>query len=156
MDADTLRLLEAADDPGACESPEGFDWAAEMAKVRALQPILEHVAGRKLSLDTNVQDASFFTSLDTYDPVRTPGGTLLNVTWLGIRFSSFGRLFSIRSVADASGQIAPVPDAIMRNVIDTVIRAGYVYVAADALDAPYTGKNPHIRGTWWIRFFDYL
>ena len=159
MDEDTLRVLLGADDVDRCESPRGFRWETEMAKVRALGPVLERIAGRKFEVDENVQDASFFTDLGTYDTRARPQGGTLRFAVLTVRFSSFGRLFTVWSVDDDAEAVRgpKLPPEIVRAVIDAVGQQGYVYVDAEALHADYTGANPHLQGgSWWIRFFDYL
>ena len=132
----------------------GFDWRGELEKVRELVPVLEEITGRRFEIDENVQDASFFTDLTIDEELSGAQGGRLVLTVLGVRFSAFGKLFTTWSAEEAS---TPLPPEVTSKVIDAVHQRGYVYVEATALDADYTGANPHMRGTsWWSRFFNYL
>jgi hypothetical protein len=154
MDLDTLRRLRAVDaaNPGCLEYPDGFNWPDELAQVRALAPIVERITGRTFQVDTQVQDASFLTDLATYDVVQRPGRHTELIAVLAVRFSTFGRLFTIWwSTA------TPLDPVVVTQVIDAVGERGYVYIDNDALGAAYTGIEPRLEGTSWrIRFFDYL
>lgn len=150
MDPRTRQLLLDADDPVASECPEGFDWTTAMARVGALVPALEATVGRPLTIDNNVQDASFFTDVACHREVSHPGmGRVLE--WvIAVRFSCFGNLFTVVCAAD----VAP---SVVDRVIAVVSGAGFVHVPASELSEPYTGPHPSFRTTtWWIRFFDYL
>jgi hypothetical protein len=158
MDPDTLRVLLAADDPVQCEAPPGFDWEVEIEKVRELAPVLEHVTGRKFEVDDQVQDASFFAELGTYEDFPDAHGGKLRLAVLAVSFSSFGKLFTVWSAKGDEGRhISPPPPEVTHRVIDAVRQRGYTYVDAASLDADYSGSNPAMKGkSWWIRFFDYL
>ena len=105
---------------------------------------MESIAGRQFEIDENVQDASFFTDLGTYE----------DEPQLALRFSAFGDLFTTWSVCSHESKLDP---QIVEQVITVARRGGFNYVAADDLDAEYTGDNPHFAGTsWWIRYFDYV
>jgi hypothetical protein len=153
---DLLRVLLDADDPKAFEYPPAFDWKRETASVRDLIPTLEGITGQTFKIDVSAQDASFFADLLIVDKEAVPEGMLrvLSNTVVGIRFSSFGRLFTVWSACREERQLPP-------NVIDQVIQfvasKGYTCVDADSLEEPYSGANPGFEGvTWKIRFFDYL
>jgi len=154
MDRALLETLQAADDPRHCEWPADFDLKQELAKVRELVPVVERLTGRRFKVDENVQDASFFTDLATYEDVgEVATGRMVRIIVLGVRFSAFGRLFTM--LADnASSAISP---SVMEAVVAAVRERGYTYVDQTALHETYTGPNPYLQGvTWWIRFFDYL
>lgn len=148
MRAELRRLLQSADDAVDAERPAGFAYDAALEEVRRLAPTIEAIVGQPLVIDEHVQDASFFTDL----ALQHAHGRFIN-TSLAVRFSSFGRLFSVWSVCESDEALAP--DVIAR-VVEVGRAAGFVYVDANELSEPYDGVHPHVRGTWWIRFFDYL
>jgi hypothetical protein len=78
-------------------------------------------------------------------------GVIAFIFAIAIRFSNFGRLFTIHGNTLASYPV----DAIRA----LVTRHGWTYVPADELDETYDGRNGALRdgrSTWWIRFFDYI
>lgn len=154
MDDEILNTLLQADHPNACEAPPGFNWAREIKRVRALQPLVESMTRRKFEIDEYVQDSSFFTDLGTFIDERHPTGGIHRHTVLALRFSAFGGLFTAWSVCRDEDELA---DETIERVVGAVRQAGFVFVAAEDLQCEYTGANPHLSGTsWWIRFFDYL
>ena len=86
MDAELLRLLLQADHPSACENPPDFDWKGEIERVRALQPAVESIVGRRFEINESVQDASFLTDLATFIDEPQPAGGILRHTALALRF----------------------------------------------------------------------
>ncbi len=119
-------------------------------------PGLEGITGQTLEIDDNVQDASFFTDLFIRDKEAVAEGSLriLRNTVLAIRFSSFGRLFTVWSACRDERQLAP---NLTDQVIQFVASKGNTYVDGDSLEETYSGANPHLQGvTWGIRFFNYL
>ncbi len=149
MKPETLQLLQTADDAKSCENPIGFDWDKAMARVRSLQPEVEAIIGRRLELDENVQDASFFTELAAYVPSVKPKHMEAAIA---ITFSAFGDLFTVWSSA---------PDEIPATVVEKVVTAvqghGFHYVDGDSLSEQYIGDNPVFReNNWSYRFFSYL
>ncbi|MBD2102670.1 hypothetical protein [Leptolyngbya sp. FACHB-261] len=155
MDKATLNLLNAADDPQESEAPKGFDYVKEIEAVERIKPELERIVGRLFVLDENVQDASFFTELSIrqseLEYMAGIGNVILTV--LAIRFSAFGKLFTVWSNS--------TKEKVNRNLIDEVVATlqdhGYVYVDADALQESYTGSHTDFKDTtWWLRFFDYI
>lgn len=150
MDPRTRQLLLDADDPVAYELPAGFDWTRAMTRVRALVPSLEAIVARPLTVDGNVQDASFFTEVACHREVSHPGMGCVLEPIIAVRFSCFGDLFTVVSAAG----VAP---SVLEQVIARVADAGFVHVPASELSEPYTGRHPSFHTTtWWIRFFDYL
>jgi hypothetical protein len=154
MDLDTLRLLRRtdADNLDRVEHPESYDWSGAMAQVRELIPIVEHLTGRTFAVDEQVQDASYLTDLATYDVVKRPGKHTELVAVLAIRFSNFGRMFTVWWNTST-----PLPAETVSRVIDVVRERGYLYVDSAALDASYSGGNPRWKGvSWYTRFFSYV
>src|SRR5262249_8555327 len=96
MNAKTLRILREADDADHWECPPGFPWAEEMARLEAVQPLLDAAIGHSLTLDRNVQDASHFAELFWHaEPRAVAGSQNVSLTFLAIRFSAFGRLVAL-------------------------------------------------------------
>lgn len=153
METTKLKLLESADHKTACEFPPEFDYRASMKRVEELKPKLDTILGRSLELDKNVQDASFFTELSILEP-PTAGLNIYQCV-LGIRFSSFGNLFTVWSTSIAE----KVDEAKVAGVIAETEAAGFIYIDAETLEEKYTGKNQYLAGNienWRERFFDYL
>jgi hypothetical protein len=159
MDEATHRLLVAADDADGAEVPAG-DWRAfpyqALAKsVSEVQRALEKELGLRLVRDGNVQDASFHDEIRVLHPEfgwRREGGHL--VSDLAIRFSNFGRLYTI--FTNLAGIPGEIPIGVLKEI---VTRHGWTYVAPEPLEELYDGIHPGFRDgktTWWIRFFDYL
>jgi hypothetical protein len=146
MTPEIQALLVASDHPTACESPPDFRREDELQRVRALMPTLQRLAGVELTLDDQVQDASFFCDVGGYREVQPR----MFYPVILVRFSAFGHLVTITS----DDVVAP---STIASLITALGDAGFTYVPADELDEPYTGRNPNIRdASWWIRFFDYL
>jgi hypothetical protein len=126
-----------------------------MDRVKALRPLLHEITGRHFELNENVQDASFLTDLAIYSNERTPQGGLIRKAIVAVRFSAFGRLFTVWSVCREDQRLDP---EITTRIIRCVEERGYTYVDVDSLDEPYSGPNPHLEEgiSWWNRFFDYL
>jgi hypothetical protein len=150
VDQAVAELLDAADSPIHAECDPGLDWPARHAAVAALRPELERLAGRRFVLDDQVQDATFFADLSIQRPGSQPHWI---DTVFAVRFSNFGRLFTTWRHCQAEC----LPDRVAEQLVQAVSRAGFRYVPASALDAPYTGRHPGFAGSsWWIRFFDYV
>ena len=150
MEPAVRELLDAADHPTHVEFDPDADWAAVHERVVALRPELERIAGHPFVLDDQAQDATFFADLSVHRPGPQPNWI---DTVFAVRFSHFGSLFTAWNHC----QTERLPDEVVAELIAAVSRAGFRYVPASALDAPYTGRNPAFRGSsWWIRFFDYV
>ena len=153
MEPHILKRLRDTDVPLHWEYPPGFDYAAELARVDTLRPDLEPLVGHVLELDRNVQDAAFFTELAFRAPPRpAPVGQVI-LTYVAIRFSSFGGLVTIWGNVPES----PLSDDLTGALARVLESRGYHYIPASALDEPYEGHHQHaaeIR-SWWLRFFDY-
>jgi hypothetical protein len=150
MEQSVRELLDAADDPTHVEDDPRIDWLAIHTRVAALRPELERIAGRAFVLDDRVQDATFFADLSIQRPGTRPNWI---DTVFALRFSNFGWLFTTWSHCEAER----LPDELAAELVAAVSRAGFRYVPASALDAPYTGRHPGFSGSsWWIRFFDYV
>jgi hypothetical protein len=149
MEPVVREVLDAADDPDHAEYPPGFDWAGLRARVAALQPVLERVAGRSFVLDDRAQDASFYADLSIQTTGERPNWIY---TVFAVRFSNFGDLFTTWNYGPAR-----LPDAVAAELVAAVEATGFRFVPPEALGEPYTGRNPGFRNTtWWIRFFDYV
>jgi hypothetical protein len=150
MRDELLQLLLSVDDAEGCEHPAGFDHAAAMARVQALRPALDALAGLHLGLDDQVQDASFFAELAALREGDVPGVGRAMIALVLVRFSCFGQLCCVQVADDQDPTLAV-------RLEDTLRQAGYVPVPVDELDTPYTGPNQRLRdASWRIRFFDYL
>jgi hypothetical protein len=98
MDPTVRELLDAADDPVHVEGDPRLDWNALHARVAALQPELEQIAGRRFVRDDRVQDATFFTDLSIERTGEQPNWI---DTVFAARFSNFGWLFTTWSHCEA-------------------------------------------------------
>jgi len=146
----TLQLLLASDHPSACEAPPGFDYVDAMRRVKALVPALERIVGHELAVDESVQDASYFTDVVCYRDTVAEHLGAVRVPLIRIVFSSFGDLFTVVFAEE-------LDQATVADTISAAANAGFAFVPADKLDEPYTGDNPHLKGTtWFTRFFCYL
>jgi hypothetical protein len=153
MDIPTLRLLKQVDAQSSVhpEYPDDFEWAREIAKVRALAPVIEQIIDRVCKVDDQVQDASFLADIAAYEPASAEARSVYVVA-LAVRFSNFGRLFAIWSSAPTS-----LDPGVVTKVIEAVRGRGYIYIDSTMLNVPYTGVDQRYKGgTWWVRFFDYL
>ena len=153
MDIPTLHLLEQIDAQSSvhAEYPDDFDWTREIARVRALAPVIEQIIGRACKVDDQVQDASFLADIAAYEPASLEGRNVY-VAALAVRFSNFGNLFTTWSSAPT-----PLDPVVATKVINAVCERGFGYIDGAMLDVPYTGIDQrYTGGTWWVRFFDYL
>jgi hypothetical protein len=52
----------------------------------------------------------------------------------------------------------PIPPALLKAIVTVLEKEGYVYIPAEVLMQPYTGKNAGVTGIrdWWIRYFDWV
>jgi hypothetical protein len=144
----TLDDLIAADDPVHFECPPGFDRAAELARVAAVREPLERLTGYRLEQEMEIEGASFFTDLAARDPLpqRRPGLGPIVETFLNVRFSAFGRFFTVGS----SSSVCPLSDQVRAEVVECVCKHGYVHVP----DALLALSHPRFRA-WWYRYFDH-
>ena len=155
MDASILQILRRADDLEHWECPIDFPRENEVARVIALQPLLEKVVGNKLILDRNVEDAAYFAELSWQaDPRPEPGiGGQVILTYLAIRFSAFGQLVTLWGNVPE----APIPSSLEEQLCRILLNAGYKVIPAQVLDGPYDGQHKFKSQitTWWLRYFDY-
>jgi len=159
MQESVRKLLDGLDDPVGCEVPGGnwsrFPYATLAESVTRIQALLREELELAFDRDGNVQDASFHDELRILHPNSFRANSVVALApEIAVRFSNFGRLYTIHS---------SFPDLLTKYPVDAiralVERHGWVYVAADELDDVYDGKNQLLRdgtNTWWIRFFDYL
>lgn len=154
MEPSVRALLDLYDDPVGCEFPENDFFRIEEleASVRAVQTAILDELHISMKRDGNVQDASYHDSLFVIHPESVrPRYAYVAV---GIRFSNFGRLFSICEGEPEIHAQYPVDE-----IKALVTRHGWKFVDAEQLHEIYDGKNKALRdgrNTWWIRFFDYL
>ena len=153
------EILTAADRLNEWEFPSD-DNVNLWPLVDPLVSELEAIIGHKLDVDRNIQDASFMTDVglldDRYYDRASRTGAICYV--FSFRFSNFGRLFTLHG-----GEWKRKFDELnLGQCVELIQSCGFVYVAADDLDAAYDGingaDNP-ISGaplTWWTRFFDYI
>ena len=159
MKSSTKKLLLEVDCAKGWEDPETYrlDYDAIWSDIYELQTQLEAVVGEPFNIDEYVQDASFITDLYIDpQPSEAHGGHML-VRNLAIRFSAFGRLYTIM----ASEKWLQESGVELDRIINEVESKGFQYVEADELEEPYDGKNEEMQRnatsyTWWLRYFDYL
>lgn len=150
MSLTMLDWLRAADDPTEYEAPACFDVDKALIEIQALKPKLEAVIGRDVELDDRVQDASFFADLAIY---RLNAKTNSQEAVIVVRFSAFGRLFTIYEDCATETRL---PAEIIEQVIEIIERDSYHYIDHETLNQSYSGTHPYfVGGTWWYRFFDY-
>eukprot|EP01006_Ploeotia_vitrea_P055503 TRINITY_DN68001_c1_g1_i1.p1 TRINITY_DN68001_c1_g1~~TRINITY_DN68001_c1_g1_i1.p1 ORF type:complete len:157 (+),score=17.21 TRINITY_DN68001_c1_g1_i1:59-529(+) len=156
MDSISEEMLETllkADCNTGTEFPATFDHA-ETKMWETFESLKKDLSSQfpnvSVSLDENVQDASFATDLTitTADNVN-----------MSCRFSNFGQLFTTWQYKGRD--TSPTLTEEQRAMFDVMIKAaqdsGFKFVDPKGLNTPYTGKNPDLQGTnWWIRYFDYL
>jgi hypothetical protein len=135
------------------ERPPSFNYFRSLGEVAHLKPYAENILETYLQLDTQVQDASYFTALESldpryYDPKK--GGALVEL--IGIRFSAFDRMVTIFGTELGKWE-AKIP--VLNELL---LKRGYLVVPHEELEIKYDGI--HTRGTenwtWYTRFFDYL
>src|SRR3954453_19793987 len=102
MDAALRELLDQHDDAEGCEVPRGnsraFPHGALARSVSKIRSALRSELGLSFDLDGNVQDASFHDELRVLHPQSLrAGGVVVIGAEIAIRFSHFGRLFTIYS-----------------------------------------------------------
>jgi hypothetical protein len=148
-----LDYLLAHDSQTEWEAPKNFDYEEAMAEVRSLGPDLAAISGHSLKLDDQIQDASFFADWIAYEdtPRPCPGvssGAICTI--LCIRFSAFGRMYSIWGNSD----LFPINDETRHGIIDHLACRDFVFVPDTLLDLPY--HRTEIAPDWQIRYFNYL
>lgn len=148
-----MEYLLAHDSQTNWECPAGFDYWASLAEVRDLGSDLSVLCGYPLTLSDQVQDASFFAAWSIYEKEarKTPDAPMGVIdTIVSIRFSAFGRMYSIWGCSD----LHPVREDTKARVIDFLSQRGFVFAPDALLDLPY--HRPEMAGNWQIRYFNYL
>ncbi len=150
MSPEVHRLLLSCDVLGHWEHPPSSDWSRATQEVTQTVPQLESVLGKKLHVDTGVQDASFFADVGILVPNQDSAGIVYLSYEICFRFSWFSRLYTVHG-----SNWQDWNHAGSRAVLE---QAGYLYVPEDELQEQYDGINvPYEpRLTWWTRYFDYL
>ncbi len=110
--------------------------------------MLEAIAGRPLSLDDQVQDASYFADLCVLEPDEKSEPKHMKVTF-SICFSCFGSLVTIVNEH-------VVPDERVVQIQSALESQGFAVVDPESLREPYTGSHTGFQGSTWLdRFFNY-
>jgi len=150
-------ILNESDDEGF-EVP-GDDWSKFHSEefdrdICLIQVEIRNELQISFEKDGNVQDASFFDELRILNPSSNrSNGVVALVPDIAIRFSNFGRLFTIYSLTDS---LKRYPVDKLKELIG---KHGWKFIDPADLDKPYDGKNDVLKGekiTWWVRYFDYL
>ena len=144
-------LLRRFDEKGAWEQPTDYQGQVLAEDIKYLQQELLKSLGVNLKLERH-QDASFHSCL--FADIDTKNSDI----HLEIRFSKFGRLFTIRSLP---GDVS-LPFEI--NLIVAISeKRGFRFVPFHCLKEPYDGVNPELASvtgktnpSWWDRYFDYI
>jgi hypothetical protein len=148
VDAATLSKLQAADDPQHYDYPREFNHQESLNRVCAVKPLLEDIAGCLMSLDDQVQDASYFADLCLTEPREGNGIEHMRVTFC-VRFSCFGSLVTIYNEN-------VLPDEKVGQLRSVLEARGFAFADAAVLNEPYTGSHAGFQGcTWMDRFFSY-
>lgn len=148
-------LIDAddADDFAGGYAPPNFDYEAALARIRPLQSELERLTGLSFQLD-GAQDATFFADLSARDPVpRKLNSHLIIETFVAVRFSAFGNLFTIWSTSS----MRPLTDEERFRIAELVSSVNFLYAPVELLELPYCGVQFSKHGTrdWWQHFFEY-
>lgn len=149
----TMDYLLEQDRDNSWETPYGFDYEKEMAEIRTFGGELSRICDRELRLDGQVQDASYFAAWEAFEQKPRPGSEVLDFFWSGvftIRFSSFGRMWSIFYCAEQH----PISEEVHEALVDFLFSKGYVFVPENLTSLPY--RDAAYPPSWGIRFFDYL
>lgn len=149
MDQQTwIDYLQTLDDEGAYEYP--LDISTAISVRDDFQPACQAL-NKQLDLNLNSfvsQDSTFYGYLTQHRD---------NEHAFGIRFSNFGRLFTIHGFPQSYVGSFPV-DEIIKLLEDMK----FVYVPMEILELPYEGPNNVGRiaddqpPQWWDRYFSYI
>lgn len=148
-----MEYLLALDAPPDCEAGANFDPIKEYAVVESLGQDLSSISGHNLKLDMSIQDASFFADWVAYEDLprphpNFPSGAIHTI--LRIRFSAFGRMFSIWCDSD----LFPISEDRRHRIIEYLMERDLVYAPDSLLELPY--HHPEGFPNWGVRYFDYL
>lgn len=152
-------LLRALDDPEHLEFPENFDHDATREKFERLVTALGAAFGCAVDADRGVQDASLHAIVGVPAEATSTGERLV------LRISNFGSLATLSIGNPGSLDTEEMETLLDAEDADSVYRVlddlGYVVVPEAPLWVPYDGPSQislpgEARGTWWVRFFDYL
>ena len=152
---DYMELLQRYDDPRHWEYPPAFDYNAATGRFAKCAEALSTALGLSLKSETGsyIQDASFHSQI--YVPIKDECHAM-------IRFSNFGDMVSVGTCyfgeMSPDGGDEPIPPGLLKTIVGVLEKEGYVYIPAEVLTQPYTGKNPGVTGIrdWWIRYFDWV
>ena len=145
-----ISLLQLVDDPIRVEASKDFKRDVEIDRVIRVQEELEQIVNLTFSLDDKIEDAPFYAELRSHNRSHY---SKQEETILGIRFSSFGNLFTIWNYPSTLQLSAEVVDGI----VGIVGRSGFVYISFEYLQEAYNGSNSTFFGkSWFERYFDYI
>ena len=150
-------FLLSVDEKDNWEFPQNSKYDVTFVEVESLKVELESIVGKKLDIDNNLQDASFMTDVGILDEKhydrKTGTGAIIHL--FAIRFSNFGRMFTVHGSEFLSHKV----EYNLEKAIIFLERKNFKYIPAEELDVPYDGINKH-HGydglTWWVRYFDYI
>lgn len=159
MDSAVHQKLMSADCDKGWECPKNdwknHDWAVYQLEITAIQKNIRSQLNIEFARDGNVQDASYYDELFIWSPDAVRIGDMsVHLLEIGIRFSNFGKLYTIHSTLASNVQKYDI-DALQK-IVD---KYGWTFVPAFELDSPYDGIHQGFKesnASWWIRFFDYI
>jgi hypothetical protein len=155
MDAIVHKLLLSCDNEGF-EVPHNdrtaFPFRELSESVTRIRERIRVELDIDLKRQGHIEDASFLDDLYASRPEE--GKTNQTYYAFCIRFSNFGRLFTIYGLN--SKVFAEFPFERVRQLVEG---EGWTYVPEDQLHELYDGMNKVLRKqgvSWWIRYFDYF
>lgn len=137
------RLLKDNEDPSSLFVPTRFDRQAAITRAHALGELLHSKLNLNATVtaDFQLNDASFHAEINLPNAGKEK-------SWVTVRLSNFGNLATVIS----SGEIEPQS---LRLLLDALNDLKYVFIPADFLNQPYTGKLSGVS-TWMARFFGHF
>ena len=159
LSPEVRAVLETADCNTGYEVPredwESFPWRRYISEIETIQNRINTELNISLKRDKNVQDASYLDELFIYrNDAFLNDGIIVHTVQIGIRFSNFGKLYTIYA-----SDISDTNKFDVQGIKRIVDSFGWTYVPAEELrKVTYDGKHKELRGevSWWIRFFDYV
>ncbi|MFH1877148.1 MAG: hypothetical protein ABH865_09710 [Candidatus Omnitrophota bacterium] len=157
MNPKIREILQKADDPIGSEIPyedhDKFPWKELSLEINQIKDLLKNKLGLDFECDDGVQDASFFADLRIFHEKTDSLKRIIQIADIAIRFSNFGKLFSLWSNLDGFEVKFPI-----KEIVNIVKGFNWKYIPKKELHEIYDGKKVSMRNgkyTWWDRFFDY-